>query len=105
MRKQEIITRIEEIKEELRTFEIDQSKWEESYKDLIDESGPVMICGMNFTASRIIEELDPIAYLCGLDDYVDSLEVSEDDDYKALEAELAELESELADLEEMEELE
>jgi len=94
MRKQEIITRIDEIKDELRTFEIDQDKWEESYREAIDEEGPVIICGMKYTASRILEELDPTAYRCGLNDYVDSIEVSEDEDYKELESELEELESE-----------
>ena len=103
MRKTEIENRIGEIKKELYNFEIDQSKHEESYKDLIDASGPVMICGMKFTASRILEELDPTAYWCGLNNYVDSLDVANDSDYQALESELADLEEELEALEEEEE--
>lgn len=96
----ELMTRIAEVKESIRTFEIDQSKHEEEYKDLIDESGPVMICGMSFTASRILAEIDPTAYRCGLNDYVDSLDVTDDSEYQALEEELAELEAELEALEE-----
>jgi hypothetical protein len=99
MRKTEIENRIGEIKKDLEYFEIDPYKHEESYKECIDEQGTVVVAGMKFTASRILEELDPIAYLCGLSDYVDSFDVTEDSDYQALEAELADLESELIDLE------
>lgn len=99
MRKIEIENRVAEIKKDLECFEIDQSKHEESYKELIDEQGPVIVAGMKFTASRILEELDPTAYRCGLCDYVDSLDVTDDDEYRGLESELAGLESELADLE------
>ena len=99
MRKTEVETRIGEIKKELECFEINQDKHEESYRECIDEQGPVVVAGMRFTASRILEELDPIAYRCGLADYVDSLDVADDEEYKELENELADLESELADLE------
>lgn len=94
----ELLKRIAAIRNELRNFEIDPDKHEDSYKELIDEiDGPVTIAGMKFTASRILEELDPIAYRCGLADYVDSLDVTDDEEYQALEMELAELEDELAD--------
>ena len=99
MEKTEIESRIAEIKRELEYFEINPDKHEESYKECIDEQGPVIVAGMKFTASRILEELDPIAYRCGLNDYVDSLDVTDDSDYQELENELADLESELADLE------
>lgn len=95
-----LIKRIGEIRNELRNFEIDQEKHEESYRECIDEiDGPVTIAGIKFTASRILEELDPIAYRCGLADYVDGLDVTDDSEYRALEAELEELEDELADAE------
>lgn len=94
-----LIKRIGEIRNELRNFEIDQEKHEESYREYIDEQGPVIVAGMKFTASRILEELDPIAYRCGLADYVDGLDVTDDEEYQALEIELAELEDELADAE------
>jgi len=97
----ELLKRIAEVRNELRNFEIDPYKHEESYKDLIDEiDGPVTVAGIKFTASRILEELDPIAYRCGLSDYVDGMDVTDDPEYQALEIELADLESELADLEE-----
>ena len=99
MRKTEIENRIAEIKKKLYNFEIDPNKHEDSYRECIDEQGPVIVAGIKFTASRILEELDPIAYRCGLSDYVDSLDITDDEEYKELESELAELEEELADLE------
>lgn len=102
MRKHELELRIAELKRQIDTFEIDQDKYKESYKELIDERGPVFVAGMKFTASRILEELDPIAFRCGLNDYVDSLSLSDDEDYQALESELEELEDELNDIVEAE---
>lgn len=81
-------------------FEIDESKYEEGYKGLIDECTEVIqIMGMSFTPSRVLEELDPIAFACGLSDYVDGIDKSDDVEYQELEAILEELESELIDLE------
>jgi len=90
---------IEEKEEEIDNFELDPDDYEESYKECLDSEGPVNVAGMRFDASRIIEELDPTAYRCGLNDYVDSLEKEEDPKYKELEEELETLEDELADLE------
>ena len=101
MRKHEIKQRIIEIKSELEHFEIDQDKHEDAYRNLIDElDGEVTVAGIKFCASRILEELDPIAFRCGLTDYVDSLDVTNDEDYKALELEIESLEEELAEIEE-----
>lgn len=91
---------------EIDNFELDNDDYEESYKESLDSEGPVNVAGMQFDASRIIEELDPTAYRCGLVDYVDGLEKDDDPKYKELEEELETLEDELADLEvELEDLE
>jgi hypothetical protein len=113
MTKQELTAAIEAKKEEItektkemENFELDNDDYEEQYKDAIDDEGPVIVAGMKFTASRILEEVDPIAYACGLNDYVDSLEKNEDQHYITLEEELEALTDELNDLEsELEELE
>ena len=100
MRRQEIEQRISGIKSELEHFEIDPDKHVDAYRDLIDKlDGEVTVAGMKFCASRILEELDPIAFRCGLTDYVDTLEMTEDEDYRALEDELSDLEDELSYLE------
>jgi hypothetical protein len=44
----------------------------EQYEDAMDEED-IIVCGMSFQASRILKELDPIAYSCGLNDYYDSI--------------------------------
>ena len=41
---------------------------EEQYDEMLNEQGDVMVCGMTFDASRILKELDPIAYSCGFND-------------------------------------
>ena len=41
---------------------------EDAYDEMLDEAGPVTVCGMEFYPSRILEELDPIAYRCGFSD-------------------------------------
>ena len=44
----------------------------EQYESRIDEED-IIVCGMSFQASRILKELDLIAYSCGLNDYYDSI--------------------------------
>jgi hypothetical protein len=57
------------VKEELKPIDL-----EELYRDMIDECEPVVkVGGLSFTPSRIIEELDPTAFRCGVNDYADSL--------------------------------
>ncbi len=97
---------IEAKQREIDGFEIDPDEHEEEYKESLDSEGDVNVCGLTFSPSRIIKELDPTAYRCGLLDYIDSLDVSDDPAYRELEEELKSLEYELADLEgELEELE
>jgi predicted nucleic acid-binding Zn-ribbon protein len=91
---------------ELENFEIDVDDHEADYKDALDSDGPVNVAGMKFDTHRIIEELDPTAYRCGLVDYVDSLEKDDDPKYQELTEELEILQDELSDLEsELEDLE
>jgi hypothetical protein len=42
------------------------------YEDAMDEDD-IIVCGMSFKASRILKELDPVAYSCGLSDYYSSI--------------------------------
>lgn len=51
----------------------DDESAEESFQEILDESGPIDIWGMSFYPSTIIEEVDPIAYLVSLGDYQASL--------------------------------
>ena len=48
------------------------------YSDWIDElRGPVKIAGITFQPSRILQELDPTAYRCGFNNYLDAEELDE----------------------------
>ena len=52
---------------------ITEEQLEEMYDEMLDSEGEVKVCGMSFCASRILKELDSIAYDCGMADYADSL--------------------------------
>ena len=44
------------------------------YDDMLDEcTATIKIGYLEFEASRVLEEMDPIAYNCGLNDYYDSI--------------------------------
>lgn len=82
---------------------------EELYANMLDECyGEAEIAGYTFSTSRALKELDPTAFRCGENDYIDSLSLVEiEGDYygqDAVEQErdglVEELESELSDLEE-----
>ena len=46
----------------------------EMYGEMLDDcEGPVELCGMTYSASYVLREIDPVAYRCGFNDYVDSL--------------------------------
>ena len=46
----------------------------EMYDEMLDDcEGPVELCGMTYSASHVLREVDPVAYRCGFNDYVDSL--------------------------------
>jgi len=49
----------------------------EMYDDLLDDDGPVRIGNLTYSASQVLREVDPVAYRCGFNDYVDFL--TEDD--------------------------
>ena len=88
-------------------IEIDPDDFADQFDDMLDESGTVEAGGYSFYPSRILKELDPVAYSCSLNDYADSVfDASETDEYKALQEEIDQLESDIEDLEsEIEDLE
>lgn len=52
---------------------------------------------MGYPASRILKEVDPIAYRCGLLGYVNELAVEGSEEYQDYVSQLEELEAELED--------
>ena len=50
------------------------------YDDMLDECyDTIEIAGMSYCPSKVLEDVDPIAYDCGFNDYVDSLGIDLDE--------------------------
>jgi hypothetical protein len=49
------------------------------YEQMLDDSGPVVVGGIEFSPSDILKEMDPIAYDVGFNDYMDSCDINTDD--------------------------
>ncbi len=50
----------------------------DNYRQWLDDViGEIQVGSLTFDASRIIEELDPIAFRCGFSDYTDSEDIIE----------------------------
>lgn len=62
----------------------------DAYDESLDSEGTVTVAGMEYDPSRIIKELDPTAYRCGYNDWVDSDQSAledaiENEDYSEIE--------------------
>jgi len=107
MKRKELEQKIEEAKaaikeksQEIENFELDPDDYEKQYDEFLDEmTGEVKIGSLTFDASRILKELDPTAYRCGLNDWLGGEDKTEDRKYRDMAEELEELENQLADLE------
>jgi len=94
----ELIKERDELQNDLDNLGLDPENYEQEYADSINEYEGEF---MGFEAARILKELDPIAYRCGLLDYVDACHPIEDtEEYKELEEEIEEIESEIESIEE-----
>jgi hypothetical protein len=51
----------------------------EMYEQMLDESGPVIVGGIEFSPSAILKEMDPIAYDVGFNDYMNSMDIDTDE--------------------------
>tara|TARA_R100001510_G_C7649768_1_gene207238 strand:- start:1631 stop:1825 length:195 start_codon:yes stop_codon:yes gene_type:complete len=54
---------------------------EEMYDEWLDSMGEVEVCGLTYCASRVLKEIDPIAYRCGFNDFLDAEGYEIDNDY------------------------
>ena len=81
-------------------IELDPDDYEDQFDDLLDESIPEIEIGcLTYSPSHVLKNVDPTAYRCGLNDFVDSLDVEDSDEYKALQDEIDQLQSDIEDLE------
>ena len=88
-------------------IELDPDDYEDQFDESLDESIPEIEIGcLTYLPSHVLKNVDPTAYRCGLNDFVDSLDVEDSDEYKALQEEIDQLQSDIEDLEsEIEDLE
>ena len=91
---------IDSLRQEQQALEVDPDDYTDQYDEMLDESGEVFAGGVGFYPSRVLKNLDPIAYRCGLYDYVDSTYSIEDlDEYTEIEEKIEEIEDQISDLE------
>lgn len=90
---------IDYLKREQQALDVDPDDYTDQFDEMLDESGEVDVAGYKYLVSYILKNLDPIAYRCGLNDYVDSTYSAEDtDEYKALSEEIDFLSDQISDL-------
>lgn len=87
------------IQEEINNFDASDYVTENQYDDMLDDCyGEIEICGMSYVASVALESVDPTAYRCGYNDYVDSVDLDSIDEYNELIEQKETLESEIDDI-------
>ena len=88
-------------------IELDPDDYEDQFDESLDDSIPEIEIGcLTYSPAHVLKNVDPIAYRCGLNDFIDSLDVEDSDEYKALQTEIDQLQSDSEDLEsEIEDLE
>lgn len=100
-------SQIQDKEKEIDSFDISEFATHSDYDDWLDDAyGYVSVAGMDYTTSDILKLVDPVAYRCGFSDYCDGLSPDDFTEYREMQEELEELESELfnaeCDLEEFE---
>ena len=89
-------------------IELDPEDYADQFDESLDESIPMIEIGsLEYSPSNVLKSIDPIAYRCALNDFVDAAYSAEDtDEYKELEAEIEFLTDQIGDLsDEIDELE
>ena len=82
----------------IETFEY--SCTDDEYEQMLDDVyGDVEICGMNYSSSRALKILDPVAYRCAKNDFESNYDLNNCEEYSDLKDELESLEDQLYDLE------
>jgi peptidoglycan hydrolase CwlO-like protein len=92
----ELALKRDSIQESMDSFELDPDDYEDEYIKLLNDEYPdVDICGYSWNPVYILRERDPTAFRCGLLDYVDTLDVTESEEYKEMEDDVDDLNYEI----------
>jgi len=77
---------ISDIETAIENYKEDTGNFVESYDDMLNEMGEreIKVGGVVLTCSQaeLLKEYDPTAYRCGLVDYIDSIDIEDDPNYK-----------------------
>jgi len=95
----EIKKQIADKQKEIDNFELDNDDYIEQYEECLNEQGDISIGSLTYSPANVLKNVDEIAYNCGLNDFVDSIDKEDNEEYKKLLEELETLEDELTDLE------
>ena len=81
-------------------IELDPDDYEDQFDESLDESIPEIEIGcLTYSPSHVLKNVDPVAYRCGLNDFVDQFDVTETDEYKELQEQIDSLADAISDLE------
>ena len=95
-----LIEAIEARQEELDCFDVSEYYDDDMFiEDMRGEYGSVNIMGYEYNAIDILQKIDSIAFREMLNNYLDTLDKNDFEEYQELEEELEELENELEELE------
>jgi hypothetical protein len=74
---------MEDFLTDLRSWEPDPEDFDGMYRDMLDSVyGYTDVAGMQYVTSQVLEKIDPVAYRCGRNDYIDALEDTELNKYR-----------------------
>ena len=98
---------VSDLESQQSKIELNPDDYEDQFDDMLDDSIPEIEIGcLTYLPSHVLKNVDPTAYRCSLNDFVDSFDVEDSDEYKELQEEIdqlkydiEELESEIEDLE------
>lgn len=90
---------LSDIQNEINNFDASDYVAESQYDDMLDECYDMVNIGnLSYYPSKVLEAVDPIAYRCGYNDYVDSIDLDAIQEYCELVEQKETLESEIEDI-------
>lgn len=83
----------DEIQDKIDALEAEKNRLEnneneDDFDAILDEEGDVEIAGLTLSRSRILKEMDPTAYNCGMNDFNDGRLTEIEDELESLKSDL-----------------
>ena len=90
-----------------KQIELDPDDFADQFDDMLDESIPEIEIGtLTYSPSHVLKNVDPVAYRCGLNDFVDGMDIEDSEEYNALQEEIDDIREEIyhlkSDIEDLE---